>query len=148
MVAIAAGRKAADLIQQSEGLRLTAYRDTGGVLTIGYGHTGPDVYEGQTITKAEAERLLRQDMQTAANAVREFVGVPLSPAQFDALTSFVFNVGRAAFARSTLLRKLNARDYAGAAAEFDRWVYDNGRKLPGLVARRAEERALFEGVPA
>lgn len=132
------------MIKRHEGLRLTAYRDSAGVLTIGYGHTGPDVYEGQTITAAEAERLLRADMAWAAQAVEELVRVPLTAAQRDALTSFVFNVGRPAFAESTLLRKLNAGNYDAAASEFDRWIYAGGKPLAGLATRRASERALFE----
>lgn len=126
---------------------LTAYRDPGGVPTIGWGHTGPDVRMGLTITRQRAQDLFDQDLRDAESAVFRYVTVPLTQGQFDALVSFVFNVGAAGFSTSTLRRKLNARDYAGAAAEFDRWVYDKEASpdpLPGLVSRRNQEQALFQ----
>ncbi|MFC4728142.1 glycoside hydrolase family protein [Coralloluteibacterium thermophilus] len=132
-----------DLIKGFEGLRLTSYQDSAGVWTIGYGHTGPEVGPGQTITQAQAEALLRQDVGWAENAVRNNVQVPLGQGQFDALVSFTFNVGAGAFGGSTLLQKLNAGDYAGAQNEFGRWIHAGGQVLPGLVNRRAAEAELF-----
>lgn len=133
-----------ELIKGFEGLRLSAYQDSGGVWTIGYGHTR-GVKPGDRITEAQAEAYLREDTGWAQQAVRDLVRVPLSQGQFDALTSFTFNLGRGALEQSTLLRKLNAGDYAGAQAEFARWVHDDGRVLQGLVRRRAAEAELFGG---
>lgn len=131
------------LIKQFEGLRTGAYLDAAGIWTIGYGHTGADVRSGARIDTAQADRLLRQDLSVAEEAVRALVTVPLAQASFDALASFVFNVGANAFAGSTLLRKLNAGDPEGAAAEFERWRHAGGRVLPGLLRRRIAERTLF-----
>ena len=130
-----------DLIRRFEGLRLAAYQDSVGVWTIGYGHT--PAQPGQTISSAQAEALLRDDADKAAQVVARLVTVPISQDQLDALTSFVFNLGGEAFRKSTLLKKLNAQDYAGAANEFGRWVHAGGKVLPGLVRRRAEEAKLF-----
>ncbi|RUR48814.1 lysozyme [Vreelandella populi] len=132
-----------ELIKAHEGLRLNAYQDVVGVLTIGYGHTGT-VKPGMTITKQEAEDILRRDVASFEKAVNDLVTAPLNQNQFDALVSFAFNLGRGALQRSTLLRKLNARDYDGAAAEFGRWINAGGKPWPGLVRRRKEERELFE----
>jgi lysozyme len=130
-------------IKTAEGLRLTAYKDGGGVWTIGYGHTGADVREGLTIPLSEAERLLTRDLRVAENHVNGAVQVKLTQNQFDALVSFVYNVGGDAFRKSTLLKKLNAGDYLGAADQFPRWNKDNGKVVDGLTNRRREERALF-----
>lgn len=135
------------LIKRHEGLRLHAYRDPVGIWTIGWGHT-EGVTRGQTISLHQAEALLAHDVGRAAQAVSRLVTVPLNQGMFDALTSFVFNLGEGRLADSTLLILLNGQDYAGAAREFGRWVKGtvDGRKvnLPGLVKRRTEERALFE----
>ena len=131
-----------DLVKRFEGLRLGAYQDAAGVWTIGYGHTG-NVRPGQRIAEAQAEQLLRKDVSWAEEAVRKNVDVPLSQGQFDALVSFTFNLGAGALQRSTLLRKLNAGDHAGAQAEFGRFVHAGGHVLPGLVRRRADEAELF-----
>lgn len=131
------------LIKASEGLRLKTYLDTGGVPTIGWGHTGPDVIKGQTISTAEAELLLTIDLQKFETAVMRLVHVPLNQNQFDALVCLSFNIGIQALADSTLLRMLNARNYAGAADQFLRWNKVDGVSLPGLVKRRAAERSLF-----
>ena len=135
-----------DLIKQFEGLYLQAYRCPAGVPTIGYGHTA-GVAMGQTITQQQADDYLRRDVRMFERAVERLVKVPLTQGQFDALVSFAFNLGEGALAQSTLLRLLNAGDYAGAAAQFDRWNKAGGRVLPGLVRRRAAERALFEARP-
>lgn len=130
------------LIQAHEGLRLTAYRDPVGIWTIGYGSTG-GVRRGMTITRDQAVLRLYHDVDDAEATVNNRVTVPLSQSQFDALASFVFNVGGGAFRKSTLLKKINAGDYAGASNEFMRWIKAKGRVLGGLVTRRAAERALF-----
>lgn len=136
--------KAAKLITDFEGTKLRAYRCPAGVLTIGVGHTGPDVKEGQMIDYAEAVRLLYGDMAEADDAIDELVEVPLSENQRAALLSFIFNVGRNAFRQSTLLRLLNAGNYAAASLQFARWDKAGKVQLPGLVKRRAKERELFE----
>ena len=135
-----------DLIKQFEGLYLKAYRCPAGVPTIGYGHTA-GVAMGQTITQQQADDYLRRDVRQFERAVARLVTVPLTQGQFDALVSFSFNLGEGALAQSTLLRLLNAGDYAGAGLEFERWNKAGGRVLPGLVRRRAAERALFEARP-
>ncbi|KVL67387.1 lysozyme [Burkholderia ubonensis] len=143
------------LTEQFEGCRLTAYQDSVGVWTIGYGHTGPDVYKGLTITQAQAEALLMKDIAKATAAVNRLVtldragdpdtdGLPdLTQEEFDALVDFTFNLGAGNLASSTLLKKLNAGDIEGAAAEFPKWVHAGGKVLAGLVKRRDAERALF-----
>jgi lysozyme len=130
------------LIRDWEGLELKAYLDTGGVWTIGYGHT-KNVKEGDTCTVEQAEAWYLEDSKTASNAIESLVATPLGPHQLEALQSFVYNVGTHAFATSTMLRKLNAGDYEGAADQFKRWVYDNGKVIRGLQRRRAAEAAHF-----
>jgi lysozyme len=138
----------ADLVRQFEGLRLTAYRPTPeDVPTIGYGHTGRDVHADAVITLAEAEHLLAHDLEITGMAVSRLVKTPVTDGQRIALISFAFNLGVEALATSTLLRKLNAADIAGAAAEFPRWDHQAGKVLPGLTRRRAAEQALFLGRP-
>lgn len=135
------------LLKEFEGFKKEAYKDTGGVWTIGYGTIkwlGKPVEQGMTITEKEAELALQADLAWAQTAVNKLVKVPLKQNMFDALVSFVYNIGERAFSRSTLLRKLNARDYAGAAAQFPRWRFDNGVEVRGLANRRARERKLFE----
>ena len=137
------------LLKAHEGLRLQAYQDTGKVWTIGYGHTtaagGLKVYSGLTITHEEAEQLLKDDLARMTYPVIDrLVKAPLTQGQFDALASFIFNLGERQVSKSTLLRLLNAKDYDGASGQFGRWVYDNGRKLNGLIKRRAAERELFD----
>lgn len=132
-----------DIIKQNEGLRLTAYVCPAGVLTIGYGSTGPHVKRGLTITAEEAEDLLRKDVARFEDGVAALVTVDLNENQFSALVSFAFNVGLDALRKSSLLRLLNAGEYKAAANQFDKWVNGGGRRLPGLVKRRAQEKALF-----
>ena len=140
------------LTMRSEGLRLTAYHCQADKLTIGYGHTGPDVVEGMTITEERAEDLLREDIKFAESGVRTYVTVPLVQGQFDALTDFAFNMGIGALRSSTLLKKLNSRDYNGASEEFAKWnkvrvsgvlVVSNGQ-----VTRRERDKEIFDGEPA
>lgn len=130
------------VIQLFEDYRETAYRDQGGVLTIAWGHTGPDVKEGMTCTQDEAQEWFTQDIQHAENAVIAYTGV-LSQHQFDALVSFAYNAGVGAFAQSTLLRLLNARQISQAADEFLKWDKVAGKPNSGLLRRRKLERALF-----
>lgn len=130
------------LIRSSEGLRLKAYRDSGGVLTVGYGHTGPDVKPGMVVTMNQAEAFLQRDVAHAADVVNQHA-LPCTQGQFDAFVDFVFNLGEERFLRSTLLRKHQAGNYTGAAQEFARWVFGGGKVLPGLVKRRAAEAHLY-----
>ena len=134
-----------DLIKGFEGFRSKAYKAVHSEkhYTIGYGHYGRDVKFGDTITKAKAEVLLKEDVEWAEKAVNTYVKVALNQNQYDALVSFTFNVGSGALATSTLLRKLNKKDYDGAAAEFPRWNKSGGKTLAGLIKRRAKEHDLF-----
>ena len=127
----------ADLIVTREGLRLKAYQDTKGIWTIGVGHTGPEVVRGLWITRDKAYELFYKDVEWAEEAVNE-VKVPLTQNQFDALVSFVFNIGATAFAKSTMLRMLNVGDYEGAMKQFDRWVIP-----PEITGRRMSEKKQF-----
>ncbi|HEY2466562.1 MAG TPA: lysozyme [Terracidiphilus sp.] len=131
------------LTEQFEGCRLAAYQDQVGVWTIGYGHTGADVKPGMTITSAQAQALLAQDVTSASACVNNVVAVALSQDEFDALVDFVFNLGVGAFSGSTMLRKLNAGDFASAAAQFDLWDRAGGAVVAGLLRRRQEEADLF-----
>ena len=130
------------LIKKFEGCSLKAYKCPAGIWTIGYGHTS-GVKEGQTITKKEAEAYLKQDLTTFETFVSNLVTVAINQNQFDALVSFCYNLGPGNLRSSTLLKRINAGDFNGAAEQFDRWVYAGGKKLPGLVKRRAAEKALF-----
>ena len=134
------------LVKQFEGLYLTAYVCPAGVLTIGWGHTGPDVYRGMTISQAQAETYLTNDLQKFANCVGNALNVKLNPNQVGALVSFSFNVGCGNLQSSTLLRRLNAGENPNTVAtqELPRWVYANGVKLNGLVRRRDAEVAFFK----
>lgn len=131
-------------VAQHEGLRLWAYRDPVGVLTACYGHTGPDVQPGQTYTREQCREMLERDLARHAQALA-CIHRPLTDGQKAAFVSFAYNVGPQAFCGSTLARKANAGDMAGACAELDKWVYAKGQRLPGLVKRRAAERAMCEG---
>jgi lysozyme len=130
------------LTKESEGCVLRAYQDTGGVWTIGYGHTG-GVREGQVISQDQADILLKHDMKYAISFVNAHA-LPCTQGQFDALVDFVFNVGPSLFLQSTLLRRHKAGLYKEAAAEFPKWKYDNGKVFKGLIERREKERALYE----
>lgn len=133
-----------DLIKKYEGLRLEAYKCPAGVWTIGYGHT-KGVYKGMSITKEEAEKLLQQDVSVFELQVINTVG-KLSDCKIDALVSFAYNVGIAAFRNSTLCRKVKANsDDPAIRNEFMKWVYAGSKKLPGLVKRRAEEAEMYFG---
>ena len=132
------------LIREHEGYRDTAYLCPGGVWTIGYGHTS-GVREGQRCTPEDAERWLKQDVAAAEREVSfQTQGVPLRQCQYDALVSFVYNIGAGNFRKSTLLKKVRANpDSPSIRDEFGRWIDGGGRVLPGLVARREAEADLY-----
>ncbi|WP_395263293.1 lysozyme [Enterobacter hormaechei subsp. xiangfangensis] len=135
------------LIKEFEGCKLTAYQDSVGVWTIGYGWTQPvdgkPIRAGMTIKQETAERLLKTGLVSYESDVSRLVKVGLTQGQFDALVSFTYNLGSRSLSTSTLLRKLNAGDYAGASDEFLRWNKAGGKVLNGLTRRREAERALF-----
>jgi len=133
------------LTQEFEGLRLEAYQDQGGKWTIGYGHTGPDVYRGLSISAEEAIALLKQDVQMAIATVSRLVTIPITQNQFDALVDFTFNLGEGNFASSTLLRRVNVGNDIDAAREFLRWDYVAGEHNAGLARRREAESQMFKG---
>jgi lysozyme len=141
----------AQFIGHFEGFRGNLYNDAANNCTIGYGHlvhhgpcNGSEPAEFKRgISQHEAEQLLDRDAQGAADAVRRFVRVPLNQAQFDALVSFVYNLGAGAFEGSTLLKDLNARRYDAVPGQLEEWVHAGGQVLPGLVARRKAEARLF-----
>lgn len=141
------GQKGLDLIKQFEGLRLKAYDDGVGVWTIGYGTirypNGVRVKSGDTCTKEQAEQYLKTDLDSFENVINTKVKVTLTQNQFDALACFVYNVGATNFSNSTLLRKLNAKDYSGAADQLLRWNKAGGKVMNGLTRRREAERKLF-----
>jgi lysozyme len=132
-------------VKQWEGLKLVAYPDVGGVLTIGYGHTSaagiPYVKAGMRISDQEAEDILRTDLAKFEERVERLVKVPLTDNQHAVLVSFDFNTG--ALHKSTLLKKLNARDYDAVPGELMKWVNAGGKKVRGLVNRRAAEAGLW-----
>lgn len=141
-----------DLIRGFEGLRTSAYLDSVNVWTIGYGTikypSGKRVTKGDVCTEAQAKMYMKNDLKVFVSAVNKLVTVPLNQNQFDALVSLLYNIGETAFANSTLLRKLNAGDYKGAAEQFEVW--NKGRVkgvlqvIPGLANRRKAERKVFE----
>jgi lysozyme len=135
-----------ELIRKAEGLRLSTYRCPAGKLTIGYGHTGTDVKEGIKIDISSAEIMLKADCARFEKAVGELVTIPLLQREFDALVSFCYNLGAGRLKESTLLKKLNAGDRDGAAAQFILWTKSGGREMPGLRIRREGEQALFLGI--
>lgn len=132
------------MTEKFEGLELNAYQDQVGVWTIGYGHTGSDVFGGLTITQDQAEQLLASDVAASVTCVNNAVTVDLTQNQFDALVDFVFNLGCASLHSSTLLRFVNNSNFASAAPEFLRWDHAGGKVIPGLLARRQAEMTLFQ----
>ena len=132
-----------DKLKEFEGLRLEAYRCAGGKLTIGYGHTGSDVREGDKISQYWAEELLKADVAKVAEQVQR-MGVAHTQGQFDALVSFAFNIGVERLRTSKLLRLIRRQDsYRNIKAEFKRWVFAGGKKLAGLEHRREWEASRF-----
>ena len=131
-----------DVLADREGMRLTAYKDSRGVWTIGLGHTSaagaPTVKPGLTITEDEAWEIFRRDVQTFRTQLRGAIKVPVEQHQFDALASFIYNIGAGGFKGSTVLKRLNAGDYAGAGEAMLMW-----NKPPEIMARRRGEHAQF-----
>jgi len=143
---VAAATTAATILATSvitvfEGTRTEAYLDPVGIPTICTGHT-EGVRMGQTATLAQCEGMTKADVEAAMASVLALTRVPLNEHELAAYTSLVYNIGHGAFARSTLLKKLNANDRPGACKELHRWVYAKGQKLPGLVKRRDAEYRL------
>jgi lysozyme len=134
---------AANFVAQFEGLALTAYRCPANVLTIGYGHTGSDVYEGRQITKDEALDLLADDLRKHFDAIKRMITVEVTENQCIALLSFAFNVGATNFQRSSVRKNLNRGAPLQAAESFLLWNRAGGKVLPGLTRRRNAERRLF-----
>lgn len=136
-----------NLVQQSETKRNQAYPDPasgGSPWTIGYGHTGPEVHEGLWWDDDMCLAVLRKDLDWAVACINDQVTVRLTQNEFNALVDFVFNIGGSSFRNSTLLKKLNSGDYAGAIAEFDKWDHAAGKVVQGLLNRRQKETELFE----
>lgn len=131
-----------ELIKEFEGFREEAYQCEAGKWTIGYGHT-KEVKEGDRVNREDAERILKDEIKKYEGAISRNVKAPLTLEQYNVLTSFVYNIGIGAFKESTLLKKLNNRDYQGAGNEFDRWIKANGKVSKGLVRRRAREKEMF-----
>lgn len=133
-------------LKEFEGLRLEAYRCPAGVLTIGHGHTGSDVREGDRISQYWAEELLRQDVEEVTRQVLR-LGVARTQGQLDALVSFAFNLGIGRLRTSKLLRLIRRQaGYRDIKAEFKRWVYAGGKRQKGLERRRAWEAERFFGL--
>ena len=136
------GQKGIDLIKHFEGCELNAYKCPAGVWTIGYGHI-KGVSEGMSITQEQAEQMLLDERKEYENYINELVTVNLSQNQFDALVSWVYNLGPANLQSSTLLKVLNSGDYSGVPAQIERWNKAGGKVLEGLIRRREAESALF-----
>lgn len=146
------------MMHHFESCKLTAYPDPGSKngepWTIGWGHTGPEVKAGLVWTQAKADAVFLEDLRRFERDVASLVKVPLTQGQFDALVSFAYNLGSdidtdtiaEGLGDSTLLRKLNAGDYEGAALEFKKWNKNDGKVMRGLVRRRAAEEARFRGM--
>ncbi|HCI49109.1 MAG: hypothetical protein A2977_03770 [Alphaproteobacteria bacterium RIFCSPLOWO2_01_FULL_45_8] len=134
------------LIKKFEGKSLVPYACPGGYKTIGWGHRVLPYESFVSLTLREAEVLLVHDLQRCGRTLTQLVTVPLERHQEAALLSFLFNVGGGAFQRSTLRMKVNRQEHLDVPYEFHRWVWAKGRKLPGLIARRAVEAACYEGV--
>lgn len=135
-----------ELLKSLEGFRDTAYKDGGGVWTIGYGTTridGVPVKAGDKTTVAVAEQCLLKDSKNAQDCINKYVGAPLTQNQYDALVCFVYNIGNGAFKTSTMLKMLNMALYSQAATQFRRWIKINGVDSKGLANRRAREENLF-----
>ncbi|MBA4155566.1 lysozyme [Flavobacterium sp.] len=144
-----------NILKTHEGLRLRAYDDLQpskviasssqviGKLTIGYGHTGNDVFVGQIISESKALEILIKDLVYFENNIDKNVKVPITQNIFDALVSFSYNVGNGNFNKSTLLKLVNSNDFLGASNEFEKWTKSGGKILTGLVVRRESEKELF-----
>ena len=136
------GERGTEILKYFEGCKLTAYQDSVGVWTIGYGHT-KGVYDGMTITQDQAEQMLLSELEEYEGYIKDMVTVPLTQNQFDALVVWVYNLGPTNFRNSTLLKELNAGNYNAAGQEITRWNKAGGKVLAGLVKRREAEAQLF-----
>ena len=136
------GERGTEILKYFEGCKLTAYQDSVGVWTIGYGHT-KGVYDGMTITQDQAEQMLLSELEEYEGYIENMVTVPLTQNQFDALVVWVYNLGPTNFRNSTLLKELNSGDYTAAGKEITRWNKAGGKVLAGLVKRREAEAQLF-----
>lgn len=132
--------KGAKLLVEREGFKSTAYKDTKGIWTIGVGHTGPEVKPGLVWTKDQVMSAFKKDVGWAEAAVNDIAG-PINQDKFDALVSFVFNIGASAFDKSTMKKMLDEGDYFNAAKQFDRW-----NKPAEIISRRNGERDQFKGI--
>jgi lysozyme len=132
------------LIKKFEGLELNAYRCAAGVWTIGYGHT-KDVERGDVWTEAQADDALKHELIEFEGYINDLVECSLTQNQFDALVSWVYNLGPANLQASTLLKKLNAEDYEDVPSQLKRWNKAGGKVLEGLIRRREAEALLFQG---
>ena len=132
-----------DIIKQSEGCRLKAYKCPAGVWTIGYGHTKGVTPNSVFQSQDEAEQLLIKDLIEYSSAVEALIVVPLNDNQFSSLVSFTYNVGIGALKNSTLRKKLNTGDYKSVPEQMIKWTKGGGKILPGLVQRRNLEIELF-----
>lgn len=146
-VLVSAGATAIALtvVAHFEGVRYEPYEDVGGVLTVCYGHTGKDIITNKIYSEEECYELLEADFQRTKLQVDKLVKVPIDEYTKAALYSFAFNVGTGAFAKSTMLKKLNAGDKYGACEELKKWVYAGGKVWRGLVNRREAEAAICHG---
>lgn len=136
------------IIKEFEGFRSKAYLDTGGVWTIGYGTikypNGVSVKKGDSCTESQADKWMQSDCAWVRKTLRtKITSKKLNQNQYDALASFIYNVGETQFGTSTLLSLINRDNFQGAASQFGRWVNDNGKRIQGLVNRRAAEKKLF-----
>ena len=136
------GQRGIEIIKHFEGCELEAYKCPAGVWTIGYGHI-KGVSEGMSITQEQAEQMLLDELKEYENYINELVVVDLSQNQFDALVSWVYNLGPANLKSSTLLKVLNSGDYAGVPEQIERWNKAGGKVLEGLIRRRLAESSLF-----
>lgn len=143
---LAVGAVLLAFLTDHEGEVRSGYTDPIGITTACVGHTRT-AQLGRTYTAEECQALLRQDVQMTVAGISPCITVPITQGEVNAYVSFAFNAGSGAFCKSTMARKLNAGDHIGACNELSRWVYAGGRKLPGLVRRRAEERGMcLEGL--
>ena len=137
--------KGMEFIKGWERRRLVSYQDLRGIWTIGWGHTGKDVTPGLIITRERADSLFDIDLIAAENVIADFVDIALAQNEYDALVSFVYNIGRGRFAGSTLLDQLNRGNRTQAVSELLRWHYCDKKDVEGLVRRRKAEADMFTG---
>lgn len=135
------------LTEEFEQCRLESYQDQRGIWTIGWGHTA-GVGPGMKITQAMADALLQHDIANAVMVVNYVLSVPVTQSEFDAMVDLCFNIGNSAFAHSTMVKLINAREIESAAKEFERWDFVAGKKCAGLLRRRLIEEKEFDATTA